>query len=273
MKHQNFTFKLHNTNFHGELWLAKTPKASLILVHGMGGHVRRYTHVIEKFVANNFNVIAYDNFGHGKTSGKRGHNPSFSALLDIIEFNIKKAKKIAPEIPVFLYGHSMGGNLVINYTLRRQHDLKGVIATSPFLKLAFEPPAWKMFLGRILQRIAPSVTLGNELDSNKISRNSSEIDKYNNDKLVHNKISPNYSITILQTGIWAINNAKKLKTPMFIIHGTGDKITSHKGSEEFSEKTDFAKLHLINGGYHELQNDTCKDELLEAVTNWANNQV
>jgi len=273
MGHKEFTFQLHNTNFYGEYWQVENAKATVIIVHGMGEHLKRYYHVAKKFTDNNFNVIAYDNFGHGKTSGKRGHNPNFEALLDVIEFNINKAVEISENLPVFLYGHSMGGNLVINYTIRKNHNLKGVIATSPFLKLAFEPPAWKMSLGKILQKIAPSITLGNELNANHISRDSKQVELYKTDPLVHDKISPNYSITILETGDWAINNANTLKTPIFVIHGTDDKIISCEGSKEFCEKSDLAELQLIEGGYHELQNDICKDEFLELVLNWTNQQV
>lgn len=273
MKHQEFKYQLHNTDFHGEIWQVTEPKASIVIVHGMGEHLQRYTHVAAKFTQNNYNVIAYDNFGHGKTSGKRGHNPNFEALLDCIEFNINKAKELNPEIPVFIYGHSMGGNLVINYTLKRKHNLKGVIATSPFLKLAFEPPAWKMFLGKILLKVAPSITLGNEINPGHVSRDPKEVEKYNNDKLVHGKISPNYSLVILETGAWAIDNASTLQIPMFVMHGTDDKIISHKGSEQFCKNSSLAELHLIEGGYHELQNDICKENVLQQITNWLNKQV
>jgi len=273
MQHQEFTFQLHNTDFRGAYWQVENPKASVVIVHGMGGHLFRYQHVAERLISENFNVVAYDNFGHGKTSGKRGHNPNFDALLDVIDFNIQKAIELTPEKPVFLYGHSMGGNLVINYTLKRNHKLKGVVATSPFLKLAFEPPKWKMFAGKILQKIAPSVTLGNELDANFISRDPKEVQRYNDDDFVHDRISPNYSITILKTGAWAIANSNKLNTPMFVIHGTDDKIISHKGSIDFCYNTNLAELQLIDGGYHELQNDICKEEFLDAVSNWLNQQV
>lgn len=270
MLHQEFTFSLHKTNFHGETWQIKNPKATVIIVHGMGEHLGRYNHLAKFFTEKSLNVIAYDNFGHGKSSGKRGHNPSYKALLDVIDFNIEKAKILAPNKPVFLYGHSMGGNLVINYSLKRNQKLKGIIATSPFLRLAFNPPAWKLKLGRILQKVAPSVTLGNEININHLSRDESANQQYKNDALVHNKISANYSLSILDNGKWAIENIHKLSVPMLISHGTIDKITSHEASKELSKKSNLIQLELIEGGYHELQNDICKNELFSIVENWIN---
>lgn len=272
--HQTFTFTIYKTDFFGQYWQPKNAKAVVVLVHGMGEHSTRYTtSVVPKLIENNFTVVAFDHFGHGKTSGKRGHNPSFEAVLESISKTIKKAKELHPNLPVFLYGHSMGGNAVINYTLRKKTTLKGVVASSAFLKLAFQPPAWKLSLGKMMQKIAPSITMGNELDANDISRVQKEVDNYINDPLVHDKISPNFSLSFIDSGAWAIENADLLEIPMFLIHGTGDKIIDYKGSVEFAEKSNFAEVKIYEGGYHELHNDACKNEVLQDVVNWLNSQL
>ncbi|WP_254712479.1 serine aminopeptidase domain-containing protein [Polaribacter pectinis] len=163
--------------------------------------------------------------------------------------------------------------MVINYALKIENNLKGIIATSPFLKLAFQPPAIKLSVGKLLQKIAPSITMGNELDANHISREKKEVEKYINDPLVHDKISPNFSITFIETGKWAIENAHKLEIPMILLHGTEDKIIDYKGTKEFANKTEKASLKLYKGGYHELHNDICKEEMLTDVVEWLNSQL
>ena len=274
MTHKEFSFNIYKTNFYGQTWEAEKTKAVVVLVHGMGEHATRYTtSVVPKLVENNISVVAFDHFGHGKTSGKRGHNPGFNAVLESITKAIKKAKALYPNNPVFLYGHSMGGNAVINYVLREHNTLTGVIATSPFLRLAFQPPAWKLFMGRILQKIAPSITMPSELDANGISRVEAEVKKYMNDPLIHDKISPNFSLTFIESGEWAIENASQLKTPMYLLHGTGDQIIDYKGTQEFANTTDKATLKLYKEGYHELHNDVCKEEMLQDVVNWLNSQL
>lgn len=271
MIHQTFTFNLYKTNFFGQYWQPKNPKAVVVLVHGMGEHSTRYaTSVVPKLVENNFAIVAFDQFGHGKTSGKRGHNPSFEAVMESITKVIDKAKELHPNLPIFLYGHSMGGNCVINYALRKKTNVKGIIASSAFLKLAFQPPSWKLSLGKIMQKIAPSITMGNELDANDISRIKEEVVKYKSDSLVHQKISPNYSLSFIDSGKWALENAANLKTPMLLIHGMDDKIIDYKGSIEFADKSTFAKVKIYEGGYHELHNDLCKKEVLQDVVNWLN---
>ncbi|SDS42829.1 Lysophospholipase, alpha-beta hydrolase superfamily [Polaribacter sp. KT25b] len=271
--HKEFNLNIYKTTFYGQVWEAKRTKAVVVLVHGMGEHSGRYKHVAKKLNENDFSVVAFDHFGHGKTSGKRGHNPNFEAVLESVSKTIEKAKELYPNKPVFLYGHSMGGNVVINYSIRKKHNLKGIIATSPFLKLAFQPPKIKLIVGKLLQKIAPSITMGNELNANDVSRDKIEVNKYVHDPLVHNKISPNFSLTFIETGQWAIKNASKLQTPMLLLHGTDDKIIDYKGTQEFANNSDKTTLKLYEGGYHELQNDLCKEEMLQDVVNWLNSQL
>ncbi len=234
----------------------------------MGEHSARYEkNVIPFYNKNSIAVLTYDQFGHGKTEGKRGHNPGFEAVLDCVDIVIEKALEVFGKKPIFLYGHSMGGNVVINYALRRKQNITGAIVTSPFLRLAFNPPGWKLSIGKILQKIAPSITMGNELELEAISRDK-------NDPLVHDKISPNYSVVFIKTGEWAINNANRLGIPMLLMHGTGDRLTSYKASQEFSNNAgDLVELKLYEGAYHELHNDINKTEVLEKMISWINKRI
>ena len=274
MLHQTFKFHYCKTDFHGEYWTAEKGKAVVIIVHGLGEHLGRFEYPRTKLVENNFDVIAFDHFGHGKTSGKRGHNPGYEKVLESIQIVVKKAKEIfGNQKPIFLYGHSMGGNAVINYMLQESRYLKGGIVTSPFLRLAFQPPKWKLFMGNLIRKIAPSITLGNEVDATSISREEEEVKKYRNDPLVHGKVSPNFSLVFMEKGEEAISKANTLNTPMLLLHGTGDRLIDYKGTIEFSDNSEMATLKLYKGGYHELHNDLCKEEMMEDIINWLSSQI
>lgn len=272
MEHKTLQFKELNTTFFGQYWKSDTVKAVVLILHGLGEHSGRFEHVAEALVNDGFGVAAFDHFGHGKTLGKRGHNPGYESVLDSVGKFIEKTKEIFGEKSIFLYGHSMGGNAVINYMLSREHNLKGVIATSPFLQLAFQPPAWKLSLGKIMQKIAPSITLGNEVDANLISRDENEVKKYIEDPLIHGKVSPNFSLSFIDKGAWAIENAAKGNVPILLLHGTEDKLISPEGTKAFAKNNKHATLKLYEGGYHELHNDFCKEEVLTDILQWLHKQ-
>ena len=254
--------------------MPETTKGVVVLVHGFGEHSGRYKKSVIPTLNNiGLAVVAYDNIGHGKSSGKRGHCPSYEALLDVLATVIDKAKELHPEKPVLLYGHSMGGNLVLNYALRRKSTLAGIIATSPYLRLAFQPPKWKMVIGKWMLRIMPSITLPSGLDPNGISRISEEVAKYKNDPLIFDAISPMYSFPVMEAGEWAIANAAELPYKAILLHGTGDKIIDYRGTVEFHKNSGKTTLKLFEGGYHELHHDVCREEMLHTITDWLQSAI
>ncbi|MFD2562033.1 alpha/beta hydrolase [Aquimarina rubra] len=269
MLHHEFFFDYKKHKLFGQYWLPKDCKTIILLVHGMGEHSSRYAdYVIPELLAKHIGVITYDNFGHGKSSGKRGHCPSYNALMEVVDIMYLKANEIASDLPIFLYGHSMGGNLVINYILRSNPKIAGAILTSPFLRLAFQPPIWKMMMGKLFQKIAPSITLPSGLDVNAISRVPEEVEKYKNDPLVHDKVSPNFSLPIIKAGEQAITKASQLENPILLMHGTADQITSYTASQEFAGITNYVDFVSFDGAYHELHNDLEKEKLISVITAW-----
>lgn len=269
MEIEEFRFQSHGSEIYGFYAQSGKVMAVAVLVHGFGEHSARYKEtVIPMLLNSDLAVITYDNVGHGKSSGKRGHCPSYDALLTILSNVLEKAKSRYGNLPVFLYGHSMGGNLVLNYALRSDSKISGVIATSPYLRLAFQPPKWKMVLGKVMMRIMPSITLPSGLDPKGISRIPEEVENYKNDPLVHDKVSPMFSFPVIDAGESAIQNADQLKANTLLLHGTADPIIDYKGTKEFHQNSDKTTLKLFEGGYHELHNDLCQVEMLDFISDW-----
>ena len=272
--HKEFTFDHHHTRFFGQQWQPKEPKAVVILVHGFGEHSGRYADfVVPKLLTADLAVVSYDNFGHGKTEGKRGHCPSYDALMYVLARVLHLAEDAFPGLPLFLYGHSMGGNLVLNYALRKEPQIAGVIATSPYLRLGFKPPGWKMRLGKLMLNLLPSITLPSGLEETAISRIPEEVEKYKKDPLVHDRVSPMFSLPIMQAGEWAIAHASELLLPTLLLHGTDDRLIDHKATVQFDKHAPQTTLHLFDSGYHELHNDLERETAMKTITDWTTNRL
>jgi len=274
MLYQDFFFEYKKYKLYGQYWVPKGCKAIVLLVHGMGEHSSRYADfVIPELLAKHMAVITYDNFGHGKSSGKRGHCPGYQSLMEVLDLICHKAQEIDMALPIFLYGHSMGGNLVLNYVVRKKPKIQGAVVTSPLLQLAFQPSKWKLVLGKLFLTLIPSFTLTSGLDVKMISKDIKEIEKYINDPLIHDKISPNFSLPVMKAGNWVLNQAQDLKIPVLLVHGAADQITSCEASREFAKNTELAKFIEFKNGYHELHNDSEKEKLMTIITNWIQNKI
>ena len=223
----------------------------------------------EAFSEAGYAMQAFDLRGHGQSTGQRGHTPQYTSLMDDIADFVEDAQKRYPGLPVFLYGHSMGGNLAMNYALRFPLGLKAVISTGPWLKLAFEPPAVQVFAVKLLNNLAPSMSIESNLDVASLSRDPEVVKKYQTDPLVHSKVSFRLFSAITSAGIWALEHASELKIPMLLMHGSGDKITSATASREFARQAGkLVTLRIWDGMYHEIHNEPEKAEVIQTMVAW-----
>ena len=124
-------------------------RAVVCLAHGLGEHSGRYSHVAAALNQAGYTLLGFDLRGHGHSEGQRGHAPTFDDMLDDITHLLEEAARRFPDSPRFLYGHSLGGTLVLNHALRRRSQVIGVIATGPSLRIAFTSPAWTASVWRV----------------------------------------------------------------------------------------------------------------------------
>jgi len=271
MKHREFSWNSSDKfKIYSQVWEPEeSPKAVITLIHGLGEHSGRYNHWAKKFVENDFAVVTMDLRCHGKSQGSRGGVSVYNQLLNDIDQLIAETEKLYPEKPIFLYGHSLGGLLTINYTLRRKPFIKAIIATSPGLKMVEPPHKALYYLALGIRPFLPFLTMNSQLNPNHISRNKEEVDKYVADPLVHNKASVELFIGSFAAGEWSLLHAREFHLPLLILHGSGDKICSHEASESFANKTkDISEIKIYEGAYHELHNEDIKDEVFAYIKDW-----
>jgi len=245
-------------------------KAVIVLVHGLGEHIQRYTYWADLFKKEGLGFIGVDLPGHGRSQGRRGNIKSYRLLAEMIDILIKSSNKSFPAFPVHNYRHSLGGGIVLDYLLRRKPKISGAIVTSPWLLLSFEPAKSKIKMALFMKNLIPGLTQTNGLNVNHISHDKAVVEKYKNDPLVHGKISVSLFSEAMTAGKYSLAHASELKIPTLLLHGSDDMICSPEGSREFAAKTSMVELKIWDGGYHELHNEPFKDEVFKYIMTWIN---
>lgn len=261
-------------NLYGSVWRPeKKTKAVICLVHGFGEHCLRYESYIDFFTKKQIAFVAYDQMGHGASEGKRGAISSYNDLLSDVQLCLDKAQEIFPDTPKFLYGHSMGGNIALNFLLKRQPEINGAILTSPWLTLTNNPSFVLRALVSFLKNIFPNLTVNSGLEIEYISTLKDEVEKYKKDKKNHGRISFRLFNSVVKNGVWAILNSSKLKVSTLLMHGAKDMITS-PFSSQLAAKGNKEKIEFIEWpeGFHELHNEINRKEVAEEVMNWIDKQ-
>jgi alpha-beta hydrolase superfamily lysophospholipase len=276
MNHIEFTCQSPDKlQFYFQGW---EPEASLravvCLVHGLGEHTGRYAHVAAALNEAGYAVLGFDLRGHGKSEGLRGHTPSYDTLMDDIGRLLDEAATRYPRQPRFLYGHSLGGNLVLNFALRRKPRLAGVVSTSPAIRVPKPLPATQLTVVKVMNTLKPDMQIPNGLPLDGLARDPAVARAYMSDPLVHDKISVRLASEMFQAGEWALAHAAEFPLPLLLVHGSADELTSAAATQEFAGKVrGDCTLKIWDGFYHETHNEPEKAEVLAFMLAWMGSKV
>jgi alpha-beta hydrolase superfamily lysophospholipase len=243
-------------------------RAAILLVHGLGEHSGRYEGWAARFSEQGVAVLAFDLPGHGRSKGRWGVIPSPEKVYDTIDTVLREMRESSPGIPLFLYGHSLGGGIVLNYLIRRKPAIKGAIVTSPWVILSETPPPFKVLLAKVAGSLIPGMTQPSGLKTEYLSRDPEVVRAYRNDPLVHGLISAGLYRWMTSAAEETMERASEIDVPLLLAHGRDDMITSPSGSVRVAGSAPKATLKLWDGGYHELHNDPLKEEHFDFITEW-----
>lgn len=255
-----------------------TVKGVLILVHGLGEHSGRYCEVVAALTAAGYAVFAFDNQGHGRSEGQRGHINSWQDYRENIEAFGKIVRQQEPTVPLFLMGHSLGGLIVLDYVLRCAQSpvfqaLKvcGIIVSAPPIQpMGGTANSLRILLARLLSGILPRLTLNMGLDKSGLSRNREMMEHLAEDPLIHPYVTLRWGSETLDTIEWVKAHIAQLALPVLITHGEADPIMAPAGSREIYRQIQTADktLTLYPGSYHEPHNDLDAEVVVSDLVNW-----
>ncbi len=269
--HSELNLKTHDDLIlYGQLWEPQVkPKAVIVLSHGLSDRSERFVHWAIKFACEDYAFCCFDTRGNGKSEGNRGHCNKFEDFLLDIDRIIEMLQNRFIGSEMILYGHSMGGNVIANYLLKRRPNIRASIITSPWLKLTKEPNILVKILARMAFYIVPALDQKANINANHLTENKDVVQIYIDDPLIHDRITPAGFINISQAGHWAIKNASLLKTPTLLMQENGDRITSFEASNKFAKNAgNICLFKSWNGLYHELHNEPFRDEVFKYIINW-----
>ena len=253
--------------FYQWVGMPLNPKATVLLVHGLGEHMGRYTHVANYLQAAGYAVFGYDNHGHGMSSGEKGSLIADNQLVDDLRFVIEYVRRQNPG-PLVLLGHSMGGLIAAETVIQNKQGIDLLVMTSPALG-ADTNPVQKLLLF-LLPALLPNVRVDNGVKSQWLARDERVVKEYENDHLVHRKISARLASWILKTGEKVVKEAESWQVPTLLLYSGNDKLVRSKSSDLFSEQapSNLVEAHCFKEMYHEILNDPEKEKVFTILNQW-----
>lgn len=258
-------------DLHVRRWSGEAPaKALAVVVHGIVEHSGRYADMAAALNRAGINVWAADNRGHGRSSGSRVWVDRFDRYAEDLALVVAEARAAEPDLPLFLFGHSMGTLIVLRSIPLLDRMPVGLILSAPPIRVADGLFPWLQNLAAFGSRWFPWLRLA-RMGGKRLSRDPEVVADFRSDPLVfHGRIPTRTGAEILRVGEEVLQQASQIRFPLLLLQGTGDAVVSAAATEEFCQAvgSDDKTLRVYPGLYHDLPREPEKEEICKEVTGW-----
>lgn len=243
-------------------------RGCVLLVHGLGEHAGRYDGLARLLNAWGFVVRGYDQYGHGQSGGVRGGLPNDHRLLDDLADLVETTRNRHPDLPLVLFGHSLGGLVAASFVARGVIPVDGLVLSSPVLAMRLTP-VQKMMMA-IIPRVAPNLTVSNGLDPRFLSHDPAVASAYLADPLVHDRISGRLARFMMQESALVRSCAPRWLVPTLLLYAGDDRLVDPSGSHAFMSAAPrgVVDAHCYRELYHEVFNEPQSRLVFDAFRRW-----
>lgn len=232
-------------------WLPERPRGTLVLVHGYFDHSALYGNAVRFALDHGLAVLAYDQPGHGLSSGTRLVIESFDQYADLLEALLQRSRPLFPN-PRYALGQSMGGATLLNHLWRHGPALTGKTALLAPLVL---PRAWALsnWLYLLLHRWVKEVP--------RTFADSSHDPVFNEflkhrDPLQHRKVSVEW-VGAMKAWDRTFRSWPRRDDELLVVQGTGDGTVDWQYNlQQIGRLLPRLKVKMLKGARHHIVNET-----------------
>lgn len=277
---ENFKFHSRNDQITGYLWDCENPTHVMCIIHGIGEHAGRYDRMASFLNESHIAVVGMDHRGHGRSEGVRGHTAPRADVLADVDAMIDYAKEKYPNLPLVLYGHSMGGNICLDYRNRgNKNDVPDkYIVSAPWVKLVRPVPKPLYVMLKGVSKIMPKKTMCSACPKELLG-NPVNLEGFEKDQLVHDRVSLQCAVEGFDVGNALAdgtleNNHGADDKPILLMHGDSDRICNVEGSRmvaALNKGNPYFTYHEWPGYFHEIHNGgftATGDKVLETIRDY-----
>jgi lysophospholipase len=249
-------------------------KAKAMLVHGMGEHGGRYLHLASYLSNLGVECVVPDLRGFGLSGGKRACIRQFSDFhQDMRALHAHCAKENTT--PFFLIGHSFGGLIVSSYVAESSLKPSGLILSSPIFGIAIPVPAWRHALGLTASYLFPDYKESSRVNPDKLTHDESIKAVYAQDKLIYHRISARLYRELTRMIQKSPEIAATINVPSLVLQAGDDFVVSKKAALDFFGHlaSKDKELEVYDGFFHEIFNETGRQQVFARLGRWISDRV
>ena len=273
MRHTQHSFEgTDGVPLFSQYWMPEeSPRALMVIVHGVTEHCGRYAAMLRPLLSAKIGVCGFDLRGHGHSSGCRGHVDRWQDYaLDLALF-IRTVTAAHPDIPIFLFGHSLGSLIVLSHLIEGPTAVKGAILCGTAIDPIGVARPHLVALAKLFSCIWPTFSITVRAKGKSVLSRDPQVEAdFLGDPLVLKRVTARFGTEALAMIAAMKRAARTITLPLLMIHGEADPLNSVAGAQHFfSEVASLDKRMIVYAGsYHEPHNDLDRDKVIADLCNW-----
>jgi alpha-beta hydrolase superfamily lysophospholipase len=239
---------------------AASPKGCVIVVHGLDDHLERYGAVSQFLQESGYDVVLYDQRGHGRSGGVRSHVGHFSQYVEDLE-RVREAAQPGRAAAPHLFAHSMGAVVALLAAMRHPQRWRSVIVQGfPAFPGRTIPKPLELLV-RALRPLLFRLRAATGLEAGELSHDAAVAEAYRRDPLVEGNVTLGWGAEFLAALRELREGAAAITCPLLILHGGSDTIARPEGSRWLAQHAGAKDRKLVTypGLKHELHNEPAED--------------
>ena len=272
-------FSRDGTALYSE-WFATAapPRALALIMHGYAEHCGRYREVANVLNRTGVAALSYDMRGHGRAEGQQGHVANYLDYLRDMEAALDRLDERAShsypgtEPPIMLVTHSNGGLIAMRAIcdpMRLQPRLAAAVLSSPFLGLKLKIPRTKALLSKAAARLAPTLSLANDIDVADLTHDTGKLAERRMDTLCHEVASAGWFDSALYTQQYVAEFAHRVTIPTLWLVAGEDRLADPEVARRIHQKVRAPTRYVdLPGMFHEVFNEVDRERVFGHLTSF-----
>ncbi|HTP52906.1 MAG TPA: lysophospholipase [Anaeromyxobacteraceae bacterium] len=256
-RQEGFLRAADGLRLYWQRYTPEAPRSTVMVLHGAGDHSGRYPGLTDALVRTGHEVALLDFRGHGQSDGRRWYVDQFEDYLADLEAFAASVRAAAEGRPLFVVAHSQGGHIAAHWGLRTGLGVRGFAMSSPFLRLAIDPPKVKVWASLAVGKLVPFLPVDAALDFAELTADP-EMQRWTAaDPLYLRKTTPRWFTESGRAQEVLRGRMGDFAYPLLVMVGSADHIADPEAGKAFlaaARSTD-KSLKVYEGFRHELFNE------------------
>lgn len=264
-----------NTGIMYRIWQAQSPKAALLLVHGLGAHTARWEFLGDFFQKNNISSYGLELKGFGQTQGERGHIAAFERYFRDIRSLYDIIRGQYPDKKILLLGESMGALICFLYALLAQQLFSGLICITPAFKSRL-PFGFGMYLKILFALMVNSRRHFPVPITPQMCTRDKEYQKIiDTDPLDKHMASAQLYWNILKAQLRVKSLKRRIDIPLLVFTAADDAVVDSLATQKIFKSLKTQDKEIINypDMYHALSIDAGREKVFEDILSWIEKRI